>query len=400
MSDLTQIEKVILYETVTDYANFNNRSLNNVVSDISALNPELIFRCFWQQLPVPNSCNDITDPSSKQQCINSGYSYEAIKNSIYAIKQSLPSCIIIGAIPPQLIKREGLYNPKLNTTLLYPATWDMALDPSKWGITAKSKSQVQCEFAQILYWYNPASACSLYDYSTVPFYFPDLTNPQFQEFFLSWVYSQIDAGEDGIWIDMLTMQAQILYNIVLDLKHPSIIDTINAIDYIVNSIHNYGTSIGKYIYVGSWISIAALNISSTIDFLTLTPDRSEVSSMQYNESQWDNRLSIVKGKYPSTKIIGFIDWSNDAGTQLGIFTQTLTSQQRLDFLKITKDFFDKKGITFSYPVHGGYMGYNATLSSFGTTKFYDSKAPEFDTYNTIKFLMSCTQPTCGFTILT
>lgn len=45
---------------------------------------------------------------------------------------------------------------------------------------------------------------------------------------------------------------------------------------------------------------------------------------------------------------------------------------------------------FIYPVHGGNMGGNSKVRSFGMDneygRVYDSLAPEFDTYETIKEL--------------
>ena len=36
-----------------------------------------------------------------------------------------------------------------------------------------------------------------------------------------------------------------------------------------------------------------------------------------------------------------------------------------------------------YPIHGGWMGNNATILAFDSFKVYDALAPEFNTYGTI-----------------
>ncbi|MDD3474293.1 MAG: hypothetical protein PHP08_00135 [Candidatus Dojkabacteria bacterium] len=388
--DITNVNKAILYEKITDYALFNNRTLSQSISDISSLKPDLIFRSFWQWGIVVNSCNTFTDPIAKQTCILNGYNYEGLQNSINQLKQSLPQTLIIGGLPVQNINKDRTYNPITDTLITYPDTWNMALDPAKWGITSITKQQLQCQYAQTENWYPSTSDCSLYDPNNVCCYFPDLTNPQYQEVFLSWAYKQIDSGVDGIWIDMFTRQLILLYQIVNDMSHPSIVDTTNSMEYIINSIHNYGLSKGKQIYVGTWASIAAIDKIYSIDFLTVSPRIEDVSLMSYNKTYWDNVITTIKNKYPSTKIIGFIDWANSTNTPLGKFSQVLTHQQQLNFLKISKDFFNSKGITFSYPVHGGWMGAEALIKSFGTRKEYDSKAPEFNSYNTIKNLMGIT----------
>jgi len=43
-------------------------------------------------------------------------------------------------------------------------------------------------------------------------------------------------------------------------------------------------------------------------------------------------------------------------------------------------------ITFVYPLHGGWMGTNAKILTFGKFKVYDALVPEFETYETIKNL--------------
>ncbi|RLE93342.1 MAG: hypothetical protein DRJ55_03760, partial [Thermoprotei archaeon] len=67
-----------------------------------------------------------------------------------------------------------------------------------------------------------------------------------------------------------------------------------------------------------------------------------------------------------------------------IFSQYLTKEQQREFLKIVDEFYAERNVIFAYPVHGGFMGYDATKKSFGFYPFYDSLAPEFETYETIK----------------
>ena len=52
------------------------------------------------------------------------------------------------------------------------------------------------------------------------------------------------------------------------------------------------------------------------------------------------------------------------------------------------EFFSKMGIIFIYPIHGGDMwrGDLVEKLSYGRFNWYDSLAPEFETYETIKSL--------------
>ena len=72
---------------------------------------------------------------------------------------------------------------------------------------------------------------------------------------------------------------------------------------------------------------------------------------------------------------------------MGVYSQELSKEEQREFLKIADEFFSRKGIIFVYPVHGGFMGQDAKILSFGKLKTYDSLAPEFETYETIKSLL-------------
>jgi hypothetical protein len=71
---------------------------------------------------------------------------------------------------------------------------------------------------------------------------------------------------------------------------------------------------------------------------------------------------------------------------LTAFSQKLTSEQQSAWLTNADDFFTRKGILFAYPVHGGTFPTTATNLAFGKYNVYDSLAPEFGTYGTIKNL--------------
>lgn len=68
------------------------------------------------------------------------------------------------------------------------------------------------------------------------------------------------------------------------------------------------------------------------------------------------------------------------------FSQNLSPEQQDEFLRVADEFFTKKNVIFAYPVHGGFMGKDATTLAYDKCLFYDSLAPEFGTYETIKEL--------------
>jgi len=64
----------------------------------------------------------------------------------------------------------------------------------------------------------------------------------------------------------------------------------------------------------------------------------------------------------------------------------LTKEEQEEFLRKSDDFFSRRNVIFVFPVHGGFMGQDAKILSFGKSRVYDSFAPEFETYETIKEL--------------
>ncbi len=201
---------------------------------------------------------------------------------------------------------------------------------------------------------------------------------------MSWAEEQIDRGADAIWIDMLVTQARIMEDLTGDPNHPAVVDALKAAQRIVDEIHAYGESKGRYIYVGSWWTAARFpHDRPDLDFVTVSPTIREVLTMEFNESKWSEVVELVRENLGDVPIFAFIDWAGTVRTPLGVFSQNLTPEQQREFLRRADAFFRSRGIVFIYPVHGGYMGVDAVVLSFGRYGFYDSLAPEFQTYETI-----------------
>ncbi|RLG67197.1 MAG: hypothetical protein DRO11_10415, partial [Methanobacteriota archaeon] len=206
---------------------------------------------------------------------------------------------------------------------------------------------------------------------------------------MSWAKKQIDCGADAIWIDMLFSQAGRLLRITKDPNHPAVRESFEAASEMVDKIHEYGLSKGRYIYVGTWDQpIISMPYSPPdLDFVTLAniPSSREVYLMELDEGKCDERIEKIREKLGDVYILAFMDFGFP-NSPVEIFSQNLTPEKQREFLRIADEFFSKKGIIFIYPVHGGFMGWNPKILSFGKFNVYDSLAPEFDTYETIKEL--------------
>ena len=368
IQNLSQIKVAILYERITDgiYHPSKIRTYKDLVKILKETNPDLVFRIWWRWTPIPESL------PSNTSIYQAGHTYQQLEETLRKLKKDLPEIKYwFGAIPTQRINFKER-NPITGKIYSQRETWQMALDPQKWGINF-SKERFQ-KLAQ-------KRGTGRYGY------FPDVTNREFQKLYLSWAKRQIDAGVNGLFLDMLFAQPRFLAKITKNFKHKAVKESLKAIDYLIKEIRMYGYKKGKYIYLCSFGTFTDFpDYKPDLDFVIITPTIEEVRNLTLNEERWDEIVSKIKERLPKAKILAMIDWGGTTSTSLGVFSQELGKEEQREFLKIADEFFSKKGIIFVYPVHGGFMGQDAKILSFGKLKTYDSLAPEFDTYEMIKKL--------------
>ena len=384
--NIYKVKKAILYERLNDGS--PKRTIEEHINILQETNTQLVLRAYFRWIPFLDNCDIFTDPLYKEICIQQGFTFDEVSNLNSQIKTSIPDILIIGAIPAQRIHKNAIgsigdYNEYTNEFLSPIQTEALALDPLKWGILSPTKIELQNSLVLLSGLGEDA-------------WYPDLSLPNTQNLLLGWAKRQIDSGVDGIWIDMLFYQTIVMYNTTNDINHPSVLDSFNAANKLIDDIHTYGNSIGKYIYVGTWASAAVIYkqlkivqdiLVPNLDFLTVTPRATEVLNQQIDTILWDTTLTDIRNIYPTTPIFSFID-STDDNAPIAIFSQKLTTEQQNQFLVTLDNFFKSRNIIFAYPVHGLYLGQTATKLAYGQYSWYDSKAPEFDTYKTIKKLIN------------
>ena len=395
------------YQTITDYKAFN-RTLDDVITHLKETNTDFIFRAFWKYKVIPETCSELP-LNQRKRCEKAGYSYENFEKSVNEIKKKIPSIIISAGIPTERIDVNE-YNPITDKKYTKSKLWEMALDPAKWNIknpeTGKliTKEEFQFNRGKLLGFFpSDWTSPSDYNWREAYAYYPDITNPEFQKLQLSWAKKMIDSGADAIWIDMLFAQARIFYKLTKDPCHPAVKEAYEAALKQIAEIHKYAKEKGKYVYVGGWTNFLEIKDSKgnpaypipNFDFVVNMVWEEEVKNKNLSEERWDTFFAKIK-KYlgNDTLILIFMDeaavkWQDQP---LGIFSQYLNKTEQAKFLEMADSFFSRKReefklpITFVYPLHGGWMGTNAKILSFGKFKVYDSLAPEFQTYETIKKL--------------
>jgi len=377
---LSEVRVAVLYERVTDGIYYLNRSVDDVAYMLEDLHADFVFRGWWRWGPCPESPEEAPSFFTKaeiEEYARRGYTYEQLRDAVSRIKSRVP-VIFCGAIPAQRLNARER-DPITGKIFDRNETWSMALDPAKWGITNVSKEELQERLARELEW---VGAGEDYDWRTAEAYFPDITNPEFQELFLDLAKKQIDCGVDAIWIDSLFRQAFVLKNLTGDPYHPAVRDTWNAIHNIVDEIHRYGHSKGRCIYVGSWFAYPAFPYSPPdLDFVTMTPSPEEVASRRLDTAKWDY-ISKLKDR----PVLVFLDFGFQA-SPLYVFSQNLSADEQMELLREFDTFFEERRMTFVYPIHS-LVARDVGKLAFGKYPIYDALAPEFQTYDVIKELAS------------
>ncbi len=382
--DLRSVRVAVLYENITDWP-FFGRTVKDVIRALRETHADFIFRGFWRWGPCPNTYDQL--PLRVRDLFREhGYSYENLRYTLGEIKRELPHIIFCGAIPAQIINRRVVWNPVTGKVYRYPETWEMAFDPAKLGLPL-TKRHVQWLIGRHHLWVPKETSEEEYDPTKASAYFPDLTDPRVQELMVSWARKQIECGADAIWIDALYWLAGGVARITKQPDHPAVMRVWQAATKIIDGIRAAGKQMGREVLVGVWGYVFANGKIDApppkLDFVTFTPTAQEVVTMQFDESVWRDRVAQIRAKLGDIPIFAFLDWSSTTRTPLGQFSQKLTPEQQRQFLKLADQFFTKLGIVFIYPLHGGFMGTDATVRSFGKSRGYDSQAPEFDTYETI-----------------
>ncbi|RLE90371.1 MAG: hypothetical protein DRJ46_04060 [Thermoprotei archaeon] len=112
-----------------------------------------------------------------------------------------------------------------------------------WGVNRSSsslsisKEEFQCWHARRTGRLPGNFNCLEYDHRKVRGYWPDINKEEVRQLYLHKAMKLIDCGVDAIWIDRLLKQARLIYSITGNIKHPAIEETLPKIkDYMGEDI--------------------------------------------------------------------------------------------------------------------------------------------------------------------
>jgi len=357
--ELSEVKVAILYGVVID----KMRSINDINVILKELEADLLFLGYfrWRGMATVERQTDV---------------YGMLKKCIQQIKEENPDLIFVGGLAVQELNRIE-YDPYHKRMIPEEEVWQMALNPKKYGF-----NMTRIEFHKS-YWRVPGDE---------NYIFPDIIDPKFQDLILSFAKAQIDAGVDALWLDGLFWQAEVFYRLVGRREHKAIEEALKAAEKIVLKIKEYAESKGRKIWIGSNAQIDLPYPTPKLDFVTVSPTVAEIREKRLDEDRWRRMISKIKEKHGEIPIFALIEWSYPAAPlardiPLGVFSQHLSREEQRELIRSLDKFFKEKGIIFIYPVHGGFIGRDATKLAFSSYYKYDALAPEFQTYEQIKELI-------------
>ncbi len=386
---MAKVKVGILYENVTDGPALK-RSYEDTQAIVRDTHADFVFRGFWKLAPVAESPDRVPSSVSNlareegRDAGKSGKDYQSLKTWIERLKWQNPRLIFCGALSAAHLPRVEI-DALTGKVFMGDETWGLALDPQKWAIVFNGKIPPKEKFQAGL----SKNDADDYDRRNATAYFPDLTNPDFQFLFESWAKKQIDMGADALWIDGLFFQTKLFLDKTKDIRHPAVVETYKAVAKIVGDLRKYARDKGKSVIIGAPgqddAEMAKLSPPLDLDFVTVSPSRADVEARQLDVQKWLYKLATINKVHNNVSIFAYIDWESSESS-LAVFSQKLGADDRKNMLRSFDKTFAQMGVNFIYPVRGGFMGERPKKRSFGNSSTFDSLAPQFDTFETIKIL--------------
>ncbi|RLI83701.1 hypothetical protein DRP04_00850 [Archaeoglobales archaeon] len=362
---IRKVEKAIVFEKIVDpVLDYAGEDSAKIIKELGLLSSnDFILRAWWRWRPG--------SPPRR---------YDELAKKITEIR-SFSKVIISGGIHAITIWRRD-YDDYLYKWINYPETWQMAFDPTKFGIPI-SKEMYNCQYIKKQGFSYPLP-CTAFHPCLASNYAPDLTNSAYQTFLYHMGLRQVESGCNAVWIDAWLWVASDMVRVTGDPKHPAVKAIVTGFNAVGDMLRKSGA------LVSTWYS--KVPFRQKIDIVTInaaTPQ--EILNFKISEERIENEIREVRRVVGNVPIAAFIDWGG-ASPSMYAFSQQLSPEKQSKFLIYATEFYKSyPEITFVYPVMGGTMGrigQGPTIKSFGKFDVYCSFAPEFRTYDTIKKLLT------------
>ena len=380
------------YQRLNDAENLGGdarRSVEEVAQILKELNADFVMQGLSHYSPCVDTCSRWSSLRKQEKCEKMGYAYDLMAEAVDTVKSETGAKIGGAALIQFFWAEQWDSEVEFNRWLTRDDTWELALDPSSFGLPV-SKEEFQKWF-----WKQFKGVDITDPKNEMGFYLFDPTLSDVQNIFADLLEAQLNCGVDAFWWDMLLLPVSALLHYGVPVEHTAIQEIYEGCKEIASFTKKKVTHIMwsywrlEYDY-GLFSEYGAPPVDICLDLI----GTEEISSQVMNEDRWNTIQQYVQNIYGNLPHFTRLDFGSGR-TGLYVFAEELTVEEANEFLTIAEDFFQQRGILLILPVHGGNPCDPSQISqnlcpklAYGQYNWYDSLAPEFDTYDTIKSICS------------
>jgi len=376
------------YQRLNDAVNLEGdaqRSVEEVAQILKELNADFVMQGVYRYSPCVDTCSRWDTKREQEKCKKRQYAYDLMAEAVDTVK-SETGAMIGGGTPIEFFWAEQWDSEiEFNKWLTRDDVWEYALDPSSFGLS------ISKEDFQKWFWKRFSGEDVEDPKKEMDFYLFDPTLSDVQNIFADILEAQINCGIDAFWWDMLLLPVRALLEYGVSVEHTAIQEVFKGCKDIASFTKKKVTHIGWSYYkleedYEVLTKYGKLPLDACVDLISSR----EVTFMSMSNARWNKIQQHVREIYGDITHFARLDYGSGR-TGLYVFAEELTVEEANEFLTIAENFFQQRGILFILPVHGGNPCDSTQISqnlcpklAYGQYNWYDSLAPEFDTYDTIK----------------
>jgi len=376
------------YQRLNDAVNLEGdaqRSVEEVAEILKELNADFVMQGVTRYKPCVDTCSRWDSLKKQEKCKKQQYAYDLMAEAVDIVK-SETGAMIGGATCIEFFWAEQWDSEiEFNKWLTRDDTWELALDPSSFGLSVTKE-----EFHMWYYKYKTGEDITD-PKNELSYYIFDPTLSDVQNIYADILEAQINCGIDFFWWDILLYPVIALLDFGVPPEHTAIQEVYKG----CKKIASFTKKKVKHLAWGfsrleSECGLFSKYGAVSLDYCLSMISGKEVKNMKMNDDEWDAIQQHIHNIYGDVPHFARLDFASGR-TPMYIFAEELTVEEANKFLTIAEDFFQKRGILFILPVHGGNPCDPTQIAqgkcpnlAYGQYNWYDSLAPEFDTYETIK----------------
>lgn len=384
---MSEFRNPIYYRRLNDSIGLpspERRSLKDVVRIINDLHADFIMHGVYRHRPRPNTCEQLPR-DERERCKQTGASYRLMREAVDFVKRRTKAKVGGGSnfqyFWAENLAMEGEYHSWLGRD----ETWELALDPREHGIPI-SKERLHRLFARRL-------GLEVKDpKKELDFYIPDPTKEEVQEIYRNILNAQLDCHIDAFHWDMIFIPVTVLLRLGVSVDHRGLKEIyhgcLDLIDWTKRRVRWY-IQWGFHKLEQQFKLFSKLSAPS-IDVAMTTISVEEIRRRRIDRERWREVREIIRRIYGDVEHFARIDYGFGT-TPLYVFAEELSPSEQRRFLIEADEVLRKMGILLILPVHGGNPCDQRQIRqgkcprrAYGKYNWYDSLAPEFNTFDAIK----------------